>query len=385
MRVCILSGSPPHANEAVGDFSWLLAKELSRQCEVSLVVPRGRNFRGSDSASVCVQEVCEGWGPRACRQALRAIILRKPDIVLVQFVPQLYGWNGAKPFLALLLRSLKRRGYPVVTVAHEFSAPFGASPRSKFLALLHGVLLRRIVEASQGLVLTTDYCLDQFRRVFPRRQSDFWRIPVGLTVPVVSQDSESRKELRDRLGIRSDELLLGSIASPGSTDIGLLFAFARWVVAQRWPARFMLVGEKGPAVKARLPRVGGVLERILCTGPLSEEVFSRCLGASDLCVAYYRDGASSRRASLVTALAHGLPTVSNAGELTDSRLALSGALCLVSNVVDASELRPVAELCTNPAARRELGRRARLFFEEHWSWPKLAGEYLKVLDCVGRP
>ena len=383
MNICTLCGAPPNVNDGVGDFSWFLAQELSRAYALSLIVPGGEDARqGFDDGSIAVYRIQKGWGIQTSKQVFHLVRRLNPEVILVHFVPQLYGWNGAKPFLALLLLALRRRGYRIVTVAHEFSAPFGPSPKLIMLASVHRLLLRAILSASNRIVLTTEFSLDLFRRRFPRRQAGFRQIPIGSTVPVVPVDEARRGELHRRLRIAADEIVISTFGSVIGLSVPLFEKLFRWFTHEGVPFRILVIGKAGEQLREKLAHDPVTVERIVATGPLGSVAVSEYLSVSDLYVAFYPDGASTRRTSLMIGLAHGIPVVSNSGALTDPRLASSGALHLLNGLMLEDETRVLRQLCKSPELRSRLGKQARVFYEEHCSWQKIGRQYEQVLQEV---
>ena len=383
MNICTLCGAAPNVNDGVGDFSWLLAQELSKENTVTLIVPKVDGAADcAKTGRVSIYSVSHGWGIETSKEVFHLVRRLNPDVILVHFVPQLYGWKGAKPFLALLLLALRRRGYRIVTVAHEFSAPFGPSPKLIMLASVHRLLLRAILSASNRIVLTTEFSLDLFRRRFPRRQADFRRIPVASTVPVAAVDEARRGELRRKLGIAADEIVISTFGSVIGLSVPLFEKLFRWFTHEGVPFRILVIGKAGEQLREKLAHDPVTVERIVATGPLGSVAVSEYLSVSDLYVAFYPDGASTRRTSLMIGLAHGIPVVSNSGALTDPRLASSGALHLLNGLMLEDETRVLRQLCKSPELRSRLGKQARVFYEEHCSWQKIGRQYEQVFQEV---
>ena len=377
-RICVISGAPPNINDAVGDFAWLLAKELALEYEVSLIVPKSRNMADSDGISM--HRVNSGWGYDASEQVRGVIDRIKPEVILVHFVPQLYGWNGAKPMLAILLFALKRSGYTIVTIAHEFSSPLGPSPKLMLWASAHQLLLRFIVRASRGIVVTNKLYLDILKRQFPRRSSDFHCIPVGCALPVIAMSEDQKQQLREQLAIGDGELVVSTFGSAVESIAAPLENLFDWFLRDGWAARFLIIGKSGEALRRKLSRHSAIAERMIVTGPVSNEGVSNYLSISDLYVIFYADGASTRRTSLMVGLAHGVPTISNTGILTDSLLASSGALYLMNGTMKDYEAEMLRQLCANSGERKRLGEKARAFFDENFSWERIGTQYRRVIE-----
>ena len=381
MKVTILSGASPHSHDGVGDYAWRLGEALQAEHDVSLVVARGAVAPAArPTGAVPIHTVSPGWGPRTCREVLDHARSLAPAAVLLQFVPQLFGWHGTKPFLAALLWRLRRAGIRIVTVAHEFDTPFAPSPATFARAWTHRLLLRLIVGASHKVVLTTPYCFELFARRYPARRSDFHQIPVGCNLPVVPVTEAERAALRRRLGIAPGDLVLSTFASPVEPAVSLLGALCRWSTGEGLGIRILAVGRAGSALRERLSRHPEVLERLVVTGPVSDDQGSRFLSLGDLHAAFYPDGASTRRSSLMAAFAHGLPVIANAGLLTDPELRATGALHLLNGTGAQEDVAGFRRLCRDPGLRRTLGDRGRALFAAQFSWERIGKQHAQVLS-----
>ncbi len=380
MNICILTGAPPGIHDGVGDFSWFLGQALARKHKVSIIAPEGGAMPAGEASRAQVYTVPPGWGIGPCAQTWHLVDRLAPQAFLVQFVPQLYGWQGVKPCLALLLIDLMRRGHCIVTVAHEFSRPFDLSPMAALHASAHRLLLSAIVKASRKVVLTTPWCLDLLRERFARRRSDFSLIPVGSNIPVVAMTDDERSAERRRLGMNESDLVVSTFGSGVEPATTFLTTLAGWLVSQNPPARIVVIGKAGGILRAVWAQHRGIMERTVLTGPVTSAAASAALLVSDLYVACYADGASTRRTSLMAGLAHGLTTVANVGPLTDRSLLSSGALHFVGDIAREHERRGLLLLCADPERRKQLGSRGRAYFEEHFAWERIAGRYTTVVE-----
>lgn len=378
MKVCLLCGAPPNIHDAVGDFAWRLAEELARDNAVSFITPDNGEVSSGDIGAIPVYAISKGWGNRAFDETMEIIQRIKPDVILAHFVPQLYGWNGAKPVFAFLLAALKRKNYSIVTIAHEFSSPFGSTPKRFLLAAMHRVWLRMIVQASRRIILTNEPYAKIMKRMFKHRRDDIAHIPVGCALPVVPCGESRKQEVRERLQIQSDEIIVSTFGSPLEAIAARLEPLFTLLADERPSVRFLVIGKAGESLRRNLHN-SSVLNRLIITGPISNAAASECMSISDLYLAFYLDGASTRRTSFMAGLAHALPTISNTGALTDSLLAASPALLLMNGEIKHQEVEAIRQLCQSVEMRRQMGQQGRALFDEHFSWARIREQYLQIL------
>ncbi|GEM_PF-4022037 len=381
MNISSICSAPPNVNDAVGDFSWLLAQELRRAGDnVSIITSKSDGMPVPEElGSVPIYFVTKDWGIQTSKEILCMIQKLNPHVVLVHFVPQLYGWYGAKPFLAILLFILSRRGYKIVTVAHELFVPFGPSPKLMFLSCIHRLILNVIVKSSQKIILTSE---DRFRviaKLFPKRQSDFHKIPIGCPIPVVPVGESSAQYLRQKLGISSGQLVVSTFASIVGSDFAQLKKLLKWIIGECLNVRILIMGKRGEELKKHFSNDPEILNRLFLTGVINNQALLEYLSISDLYIALYEEGASVRRTSLMISLACGIPTISNVGVATDSDLRSSEAVFLIKGISYNHDIEALRHLCKNRALRTQFGKQGQEYFNAHFSWPKLGKQYRQAI------
>jgi glycosyltransferase involved in cell wall biosynthesis len=135
-------------------------------------------------------------------------------------------------------------------------------------------------------------------------------------------------------------------------------AKTRFVCMGRGSERFVKgLGERHPSLAARM----------MATGPMPGRDLAAALRACDVVVQPYPDGVTTRRTSVMAALANQVPTVSTDGVLTEPVWRETGAVALAP----ASDARAIGSavdaLLRNPAARAALGAAGRHAYEQRFA------------------
>jgi glycosyltransferase involved in cell wall biosynthesis len=103
--------------------------------------------------------------------------------------------------------------------------------------------------------------------------------------------------------------------------------------------------------------------RIHATGELDAAGLSRAIQACDVFVQPYPDGATTRRTSLTTLLAHGAAVVTTTGTYTEPLWMADGDVVAVAPAGDRRRLAAeVTRLVESGPRRAELGASARAFY-----------------------
>lgn len=381
LSVCLVTGEWPPAIGGIGDYTALLAEQL-RQAGVRVTVITTR--RGQAAASSEVRTI-PAWDLRSMREMAGQITADDPDVVHLQYQTAAFGMSPLANLLPALLRGRGVRK-PFVTTFHDLRTPY-LFPKAGPLRPL----------ANRVLMNLSDACIfsDPSDLVAARSRSIATWIPIGPSI--VPPPRVNRSAIRSRLGLGKREVVLvhfGFINQSKGLDV-LLRAAERLVRAQM-ELRLLFVGEEvgvsdpTNAETARrlweLATALGVDDRILRLGPLPPREVSEALAATDLAVLPYRDGASLRRTSLLTCLAHALPVITT--EPPALRTLAAGACvppfedpaayridhriaALVPPGDDAALARAIYRLASDPPHQKRL-RAAGREFAERMSWPKIA-------------
>jgi glycosyltransferase involved in cell wall biosynthesis len=106
--------------------------------------------------------------------------------------------------------------------------------------------------------------------------------------------------------------------------------------------------------------------RVRALGETTLEAAADCVAAADVLLFPYPDGISSRRTSVMGALALGRAVVTNAGANTEALWRATGCVRLTS-LAPGELARATRELLEDSAARTELGQRAQQVYAARFS------------------
>lgn len=347
-------GAVPPGSSGVRDYGRVLAAELRRR-------------------NLTVDEVwLENPGDRLPRALavsgrLLATGLRRkpPKRILWHYSPVPYGFRGIPLFGVLMGAMLRARGSYVITVLHELAytyRPGVDALRSRFMAVSQRWALQVVLSGSSEVIITTDKRRTALTGRFPRPAHV---VPVFPTIPTTRARRSGETTFVIGVlayagdGVRPD-LLIDALPALGSPD----------------GFRVVLIGAPGPGSRdgqrwQELARERGLLASLAFTGVVKAEELSRRLSECTVVALMNEEGPSSRKTSLGSALAHGLPVISLDGSNRWDRVVDAGAIRLVHNEPGALG-RALLELRDSPGERAALGERAARFADEHMSVDRTA-------------
>jgi glycosyltransferase involved in cell wall biosynthesis len=294
------------------------------------------------------------------------------DAVIVQYCPFSFGRRGFAPALPLFLGRLRRRKpRPLIAVMfHETYVDM-----KNFRWMLMGGWQRAQLVAIQA---AADVQLCSIQRWTERlRRTSLGRpvhhLPVASNLP---DGSALRSEVRRRIGAGPETVVLGCL---GLRHPGRLRAHA--VAAAREAgsaARSVLLLDLGPGASSVVRLTENV--ELRATGFLQADELAGHIAASDVFLAPYMDGVSTRRSTVMAALQHGVPVVGTRGHLTDDVLARAPELALSEPQRPQSFAAAVRRLVRDPEQRARLGTAGREFYTTTFDWPVLGQRLRSHLD-----
>ena len=367
MRWAIVTGEYPPRQGGVSDYTRQIAKGLAGAGdEVHVWAPRALNGPLDPDPGVIVHALAGPFGPATLSQLSWELErLAKPYRLLVQYVPQAFGYKAMNVGFALWLYG--RRQHGVHVMFHEVAVKFHRRQPLlvNALAAVTHLMASLVLRAADRVFMSTSTWEAHLRTLGPIR-----RKPLGLPIPsniptaVAPQDVQ---EARSRLGIPATRLVISSFGTygrqlrPPLDDIvhGLLLGDENRVA--------LLLGRGGDTYAAdtcrRFPALRG---RIFAPGALPGDQVALYLAGADLLVQPFPDGVTTRRTSLMAGLALGRPIVTTEGFNTESLWKQTGVVFLARP--DTQDMIATAQLAlADDRLRAAVGQRAAKLYREQFS------------------
>jgi glycosyltransferase involved in cell wall biosynthesis len=355
----ILTPEYPPGSGGIGDYVELVAGRLASlgdRVTVHAFAPGDRVQTPGVEVELLPDEFRSGT-----RRALEAAWKRLPEdaVIFVQYVPQGFGMKGMNVQFARWLGQQSRR---VWIMFHEIVYPFlpGQPLRLDFLAGVTRVMLQQATRRAERAFVSTPAWEPILTRWMRSDLACEWLpIPATATVDGRPAVAESSRPSVAHFGTYGDIVKrpLERILDP--------------LLERNGELELVLVGRGSEAFRAELcERHPSARGRIRATGPAEPEQIADELRRAWVTVFPFIEGATTRRTSLMAALATGAVVLT-----TD---AWSGAVELVEpgKPLVAAEL--VETLLLDAPRRDALRRRACALYEERFHLSRLV-EHLRVL------
>lgn len=365
MRITVVCPDYPPTPGGVSDYARRWVHALADE---TITVITGAGARDEPPVQLVAHDA---WGLAGLVALEAKVLASRPDVVVLHYVPHLYERRGASASANLLAFRLGRAGLRVVTIAHELYYGRHEGLRVQPFGLWQRAMLWPLFAGSARVVLTVPDRLARMRAVFPGWRERFALMPVGPSLAPQPADPA----WRSRLGVPEGGLLLlfMGLAHP-SKELGHLTAAIDALAAAGVPARLAIAGG------ARLAHPHAVN-----LGFLPEAEAASLLATADLVLLPLEDGASTRRTSVINALAAGRPVVSTLGANTDAALLAPGLALVPAHDAAAFAARTCA-LARDAGAREALSHAARALYAAEFDWAVLAGHWRALLaDERSRP
>lgn len=362
----IITGEYPPAAGGVADYTRRVALELAARDRVHVWAPAVTET-ASPEAGVEVHRLPGRFGPRALATLGRGLEAAGPGQILVQYVPQGFGMKGMNLPLCLWLLARRRAGANVGIMFHEVSVRIARhQPLShSVIGIVNRAMVFVLTRAARRCFVATPYWEMLLRPFAPAGITVKW-LPVPSNLPVI-EDAEGIRALRKSLAVDGG-LTVGHFGTAREAWIAeRLGAVVPPLLRERPGAAFLLLGRDSLDLRGRLLAEAPELHaRVRASGPLAPSDLSYHLGACDLMLQPYGDGVSTRRTSVMAALAHRRPVVTTAGHLTEPLWRQSGAAVLV-DVGDADRMgAALARLIDDAGERARLGAAAGALYAERF-------------------
>lgn len=360
----LLTGEYPPQTGGVGDYTRIVARGLAaRGFNVHVWCPE---VTAGVADLVHLHSLPDRFGPGA-RDALASAFAAAPGAVVVQYVPNAFGARGANVAFCLWLLGLHRQAVDVRVMFHEPYFYFSRTrPSRNLLAAAQRVMAALLLKASPVAYISTATWQRYLR---PWGARAFVELPIPATIASTAGADEISRWRATLAGTTAGTRLVGHFGTFGDHVARELEPAIVAVLDAAPDARFVCIGRGAEAFAARLRRRHTVLgPRIVATREgLSGEEVAAVLGACDVALQPYPDGVTTRRTSVMAALANGIAVVTTDGALTEPIWRATGAVSLAPAGAAQALGTAVSGLLADAAARTALAERGRRVYEDQFA------------------
>ena len=363
----IVTGEYPPTAGGVSDYTRSVATGLAAAGdEVHVWCPVNAEHAGAPGVNV--HGIAGAWTRMDLRRLDEALApFPGPRRLLVQWVPHAYGRRSLNVAFCRWVRRRAGAGDVVDLMIHEPGLGFGEGGlRHNLAAALHRWMLLLLLGRARRVWVAIPAWIETIRPWALGRDLAFCWLPIPGSIPVSGAGDEVRRVREALLDGRT-----GVVVGHFSTYSREIRAALREIVPallERAPGvRVLLLGRGGESALAELRDATPHADRLHAAGPLDSAALSCRLQACDLLLQPYPDGASTRRSTLMTAMAHGLPVVTTIGRLSEPFWRQTDAVDVLPAGDAAAIARAVTDLAAEPERRNRLGASARATYDARFS------------------
>ena len=371
----IITGEYPPAPGGVSDYCHHVAAGLAAAGdEVHVWCPAVEGASPSEVPGVHVHAIVGSW-TRADRDRVDAALDQIPGKkhLLVQWVPHAFGQRSMNVGFCRWIRRRAKSGDVLDVMVHEPGLGFGEGGiRHNAAAAMHRVMLALLLNRARRVWISIPAWADVLRPwAFGRHDLPFWWLPVPSNIPVQALNGQVASRRAEVLR-GSGGVILGHFSTyPPSTRLALRELLPPLLAAAP-DLHVQLLGRGADQAAGELQDALGVHHsRVHACADVTAARLSRDLQCCDLLVQPYIDGVSTRRGTLMAALAHGLPVVTTTGPLSEPFWTVSNSVVAMPSGDLPGLARTILELAQQPERRLRIASSARATYEGRFSLERL--------------
>ncbi len=378
MKIAILCPEyPPHPG-GVADHCAKLAAELSRQnCKIKIFTSENSP---TEQDSISFQTVSRPWDTKKIDKIIEHLKIWDPDYVLIQYVPYLYSphFYGIQPLLPFWIKKIKSQtGCPVALIAHELHYPIGITPDRLLIGTSQFAQFLGLVLISDHVFFSYETPYQNYKKMIPWKKSSFSWLPVGANI------EPSKEKFKLDLKIENKKFMLQF----GGNHPTRLFDYTFQALEEankKSHTELYFIGISNQEIQPLIEKskFRHLHTHIHALGYLSADETSYYIQKSNLILAPFLDGISTRRGSVMAAFAHGKPVITTRGYFTDQSLDWE-QFCMITDAKDPRLFsQTAAEVLFSPEKLKKLSEAALKKYQNSFSWPVIGIEIIQKLRGI---
>lgn len=359
MRILVISGSYPPMKCGVGDYT---AKII-------------QNFRASGhEAEILTTKDVKHWVFFSISKIIKLVKRFDPDVIHIQYPSSEYGKSLMINFLPLFLRFSFPRT-KIFCTFHEFKTYTILGKMRAFISML----------ASRKIIVVDTEEAKAIQKYFPVMKPKF--IPIGANILPKEISISEIRERRKTLGIYNGEIAIAfyGFIQPGKGFEYLLDAFAEFI-ARYEDAKLLVLGELSvighysPVIRMAVSKYQEKIRKkiddkkisseIIWTGYLSENEAFHFFPLADIAVFPFDEGGSTRRGSMITAMAYSLPIIT-------TKPSYFKDFYLIKPKSASAILEALVDVSSAPALKRKLVESSKKIYQT-FRWENVIKSHLEL-------
>ncbi len=365
MKWAIITGEYPPQAGGVSDYTRALSEALAAVGDEVHVWAPGASSAEQHS-EVIVHRLPGRLGISSLRRLGRELdALPTPYRILVQYVPQAFGWKAMNvPFCVWLW---SRRRTPVLVMFHEIVVALDRSQplRHNVLGLVTRLMAALVTRSAKEIFVSTPAWARFTRTFWCGGRTAIW-LPVPSTIGEDVDVSQAQSVRRRLTG--SQETLIGHFGTYGPYSREVLRAVVSALLTRDEHRRVLLLGRGSQLFAHDFATLDAALrDRIIVLDDLPVEEVRLHVAACDLVFQPYKDGITTRRTSSMAALALGIPVVTNMGRLSEPLWRELGGVALAQDASPEAFIHTIEELLRCPKKKAEQARKGASLYASQFA------------------
>lgn len=371
-RWAMITGEYPPQPGGVSDYVRVVAEALVAAGEEVLILAPPSEVRAhapAADAKLRVHRLPDQFGRQSRSEASRLMKEFAIDRILVQYVPHAFGRKAMNlPFTSWVKNDLARQA-PIWVMFHEVAYPFSWTSLS---GLVLGAVTRRmarsLASSAERIFASTPSWESLIRQICPAAIPVEW-LPIPSLVPVAGENENTIERLRRRL-LGGSRKLVGHFGTFPAHVATLLSETLARVLTTDAETSVVVFGRGSQEFRERFVEDNRHFQgRFTALGGLPAVDVALHIAACDLMLQPFGDGISSRRSSVMPALALGKAVVTNIGDLSESFWQEGGVAA--ATIPTADSIASVClELLVDGARRTKVGEEGRRLYESTFALPR---------------
>ncbi len=363
----IITGEYPPQPGGVSDYTRLVAKGLAEAGdEVHVWAPECKKESPVD-VGVNLHRLPGHFGSRALDQLSAHLDRQRDDRsrLLVQYVPQMYGWKAMNVPFCLWLYG-RRRHSPWV-MFHEIAVAISFKQQLRFnvLGVVTHAMASLVARAASRIFVSIPLWKEKLARMASGPKPITW-LPVPSNIGSETSP-EAVQAVREKIGVGADKQIIGHFGTFGNLMVPLLLDVFPKILQPDERRIALFLGRNSQRFAENFlkqhPHLG---PQVVVGGALEAEELRSHLKVCDVLLQPYPEGVCGRRSSLMAGLALGLPIVTTRGRLTET-VWQEGFVELAEEDNVEEQIHLAEQLLLNETHRKKLAELSRMAYKNNFS------------------